>query len=65
MMLPTLFGASRRCLYKNKGTGKKCPSLYFLSFPADCSAGMLLLVVLDEVFACHVRRLLQTHDVED
>lgn len=36
-----------------------------LYFPADCSAGMLLLVVLDEVFACHVRRLLQTHDVED
>lgn len=65
MMLPTLFGASRRYLYKNKGTGERCSSLYFLSFPADCSAGMLLFVVLDKVFACHVRRLLQTHDVED
>lgn len=37
----------------------------FLSFPADCSAGMLLLVVLNEGLAGHVRRLLQTHDVED
>ena len=41
------------------------PVPLFLSFPADCSAGMLLFVVLDKVFACHVRRLLQTHDVED
>lgn len=47
-----------------KGRAKNaCP--FFLSFPADCSAGMLLLVVLDEVFACHVRRLLQSHYVED
>ncbi len=47
------------------GRAKNARPFIFLSFPADFSAGMLLLVVLDEVFACHVRRLLQTHDVED
>lgn len=47
------------------GRAKNARPFIFLSFPADFSAGMLLLVVLDEVFACHVRWLLQTHDVEN
>ncbi len=48
-----------------KGRASFARPFISLSFPTDCSAGMLLLVVLDKVFACHVRRLLQTHDVED
>lgn len=50
---------------KIKGQAKDARPFISLYFPTDCSVGMLLLVVLDEVFACHVRRLLQTHDVED